>query len=85
MPRNNLVFICHNPVADLRGRLRRDPLLAKIFSISCSFSEILAKSYMPPPAGLAPTPTGNPGSAPAIRAIVGVIKFYYFWKLCQIS
>ena len=39
------------------------------FSISCSFSEILAKSYVdapppPPPGGLVLPPEGNPGSAP---------------------
>ena len=34
------------------------PHRPKIFSISCSLSEILTKLYVAPP------PTGNPGSAP---------------------
>ena len=42
------------------------PLRPKIVSISCSFLQNLAKSYVgaPLPIGLAPPPTGNPGSAP---------------------
>ena len=49
-----------------RGRAQRaPPLRPKIFSISCSFSQNLAKSYVgAPPRRLAPPPTGNPGSAP---------------------
>ena len=41
------------------------PLGAQILSISCSFWENLAKSYVgaPPPGELAPPPQGNPGSA----------------------
>ena len=40
------------------------PLGVQILSISCSFWEILAKSYVGAPAGeLAPPPRGNPGSA----------------------
>ena len=41
---------------------------AQILSISCSFWENLAKSYVgaPPPGELAPPPRGNPGSATAI-------------------
>ena len=55
---NNLTKKYLEPVADPGGR----PLRANIFSISCSFSE---KSYVgAPPGGLAPAPTGNPGSAP---------------------
>ena len=43
------------------------PLRPKIFSISCSFSENLTKSYVgAPPRGSAPPPTGNPGSAPEL-------------------
>ena len=57
-------------VADPRGRPRRvPPLWPKIFSISCSFLENLAKSYVgapPPPGGLAPLPTGNLVSAPGL-------------------
>ena len=51
-------------MADLRDVLPT----ANIFSISCSFVlENLAKSYDGArPRGLAPSPTGNPGSAPAI-------------------
>ena len=41
------------------------PLWPKIFSISCSFSQNLAKSYVgAPPGGLVPPPMGNPGSTP---------------------
>ena len=55
-------------VADLGG----GPLWPKIFSISCSFSQNLAKAYVgapppPRPGGLVPPPTGNPGSAPGIH------------------
>ena len=51
-------------VADLGGAA---PLRPKIFSISCSFSENLTKSYVgAPPRGSAPPPTGNPGSAPGV-------------------
>ena len=36
-----------------------------MFSILCSFSDILAKLYVGTlPGGLAPPPTGNPGSVP---------------------
>ena len=48
----------------IQGGTPGAPLRPKIFSISCSFSENLAKSYVSAPAGLAPPPTGNPGSAP---------------------
>ena len=52
-------------VADLRGA-RRPPMGVQILSISCSFWEILAKSYVGAPTGeLAPLPRGNPGSATA--------------------
>ena len=52
-------------MADLRGaRGRRAPLGVEILSISCSFWENLAKSYVgTPPGELAPPPRGNPGSA----------------------
>ena len=55
------------PVADLRGGAGdARPPRVQILSISCSFWEILAKSYVgapPPPGELAPPPRGNPGSA----------------------
>ena len=56
------------PVADLGGVPPVcAPLRPKLFSISCSFSQNLAKLYVgTPPRGLAPPPTGNPGSAPGI-------------------
>ena len=45
-----------------RGRV--PPLGVQILSISCSFWEILAKSYVgDPPGELAPPLRGNPGSA----------------------
>ena len=57
------------PVTDLGGHSRcvaPPPPRPKIFSISCSFLQNLAKSYVgTTPRGLAPPPTGNPGSAPA--------------------
>ena len=53
------------PVADLGGAPGASPIWPKIFSISCSFSENLTKSYVGTPRGWAPPPTGNPGSAPA--------------------
>ena len=74
----NIHLCCVNyatTVADLRGGA---PLRTKMFSISCSFSENLAKSYVgapPPPGGLAPPPTGNPGSAPGQT----------FWQLCAVE
>ena len=42
------------------------PLRPKIFSISCSFLQNLAKiiCWCPPPGGLGPPPTRNPGCAP---------------------
>ena len=44
----------------------RAPLGVQILSISCSFWENLAKSYVgAPPGELAPPPRGNPGSATA--------------------
>ena len=43
---------------------RAPPLGAQILSISCSFWENLAKSYVGAfPGELAPPPRGNPGSA----------------------
>ena len=46
------------------GRKGRAPPWAQILSISCSFWENLAKSYVgAPPGELAPPPRGNPGSA----------------------
>ena len=52
-------------VVDLGGAPGVHPPWPKIFSISCSFSQNLAKSYVGAPlGGLAPPHTGNPGSAP---------------------
>ena len=56
-------------VADLHSKIlnARPPLGAQILSISCSFWENLAKSYVgAPPGELAPPPRGNPGSATGI-------------------
>ena len=47
-------------------RGRAPPLGVQILSISCSFWEILAKSYVAPPGELAPPPRGNPGSATGV-------------------
>ena len=41
-----------------------DPPRIKMNLISCSFWENLANLYVGTPRGLAPPPTGNPGSAP---------------------
>ena len=61
------------------GRPRRSrPLRPKIFSISCSFSENLAKLYVgAPTAGWHPPPLmGNPGSAPGINCrVVNLLSF----------
>ena len=46
------------------------PLGAQILSISCSFQENMAKSYVgAPPGELAPPPRGNPGSATAYHCL----------------
>ena len=47
------------------GHEGRAPPGVQILSISCSFWENLANSYVgaPPPGELAPPPRGNPGSA----------------------
>ena len=59
-----------NPVADLRGaRGTRVPLGVQILSISCSFWENLAKSYVGTPPGVGAPPRGNPGSATAITVV----------------
>ena len=53
-------------VADLRGERgthASPPPRVQILSISFSFGEILAKSYVGAPGGLASPPQGNPGSA----------------------
>ena len=50
-----------------KGGAPGPPLRPKNFSISCSFLENLAKSYVgtpPSPGELASPPTGNPGSTP---------------------
>ena len=61
---------CLNSVK-LHGQLPVADPRPNISSISCSFSENLAKSYVgaPPPPfrELASPPTGNPGSAPAFK------------------
>ena len=49
------------------------PLGVQILSISCSFWEILAKSYVgAPPGELAPPPRGNPRSATVSASTLGV-------------
>ena len=55
----------YSAVADLRGSAGdAPPLGVQTLSISCSFWEILAKSYVgAPPGDLAPPPWGNPASA----------------------
>ena len=58
----------HRAVADFWGAQEaRAPLGTQILSISCSFREILAKSYVGAPLGswCPPPPWGNPGSAAA--------------------
>ena len=62
-------YQCHIHWRICWGRPRRPRLRPKIFSISCRFFwQNLAKSYVgAPPKGLAPPPTGNPGSASDIR------------------
>ena len=54
-------------MADLHSKIldaRPPPPGVQILSISCSFWEILAKSYVgAPPGELAPPPRGNPRSA----------------------
>ena len=50
-------------------------LRPKIFSILCSFSEILAKSYVGAPRGLAPPPAGNPGFAPVDCQFEDLVSF----------
>ena len=66
------------PEADLGGPARA-PLRHKIFSISCSFSQNLAKSYVgaPPPEGWRPPPTGNPGSAPGFDYIYTIYNLHH--------
>ena len=50
----------------------RPPLGAQILSISCSFWENVAESYVgAPPGELAPPPRGNPGSATDHYFLVG--------------
>ena len=56
------------PLADIHSKILDAPSPGvQILSISCSFWEHLAKSYVGvPPGGLAPPPQGNPGSATAV-------------------
>ena len=66
------------PVADLRGaRGTRAPPGVQILSISCSFWEILAKSYVGAPPGSWRPPRGNPGSATAY----GNTLWVYLWEI----
>ena len=52
------------------------PLGAQILSISCSFWENMAKSYVgTPPEELAPPPQGNPGSATVIPSGISIVYF----------
>ena len=71
-PRHNLLVLCiedvlYSTLADLGGRGRREGRpRVQIISISCTFGENLAKSYVgAPPGGLAPSPRENPESAAA--------------------
>ena len=67
-----------NPVADLRGaRGMRAPLGVQILSISCSFWENLAKSYVVAPWGVGAPPRGNPGSATGIISIIQLIRLIH--------
>ena len=52
-------------------------LRPEIFSISCSFSENVAKLYVRAPAGrLALHPTRNPGSAPSLRLSIILMSLW---------
>ena len=66
----------------LRGRTPGRPLRPKIFSISFSFSQNWAKTYMlaPPSEGWRPH-TGNPGSAPVIQSTHKCIYLIYYLPL----
>ena len=70
----NKFYSNSNTVADLRGHEgHASPLGARILSISCSFWENLAKSYVGAPTGeLVPPPRGNPGSATATDSSVSI-------------
>ena len=62
------------------GSKNRLSLRPKIFWISCSFSQNLAKWCWRPPGGLAPPPTRNPGSTPGLSG-----KFKLFKKLFKLA
>ena len=68
------------PVADLHSKISdaRPPPGVQILSISYSFWENLAKSYVgAPPGELAPPPRGNPGSATGTwMTLAKRIKFF---------
>ena len=58
------------------------PLGVQILSISCSFWEILVKSYVgtPPSGDLAPPPRGNPGTATADNfSLIDHMTTYLKW------
>ena len=67
-----LVCVCVCAVADLHSKILDAPRV-QILSISCSFWEILAKSYVgAPPEELMPPPWGNPRSATGVCVCVCV-------------
>ena len=66
---------------DLGGHPGMRPPTAKIFSISCSFSQNLAKSYVgASPGRLAPPRTGNPGSTPDTESIMNMDIEFVSWN-----
>ena len=76
-----IVLIFKWSVADLHSKIldARPTLGVQILSISCSFWEILAKSYVgappPPPGELAPPPRGNPRSATDGHVWIAIYEF----------
>ena len=65
-------------MADLHSKILDAPPRSKFLSISCSFWEILAKSYVgaPLPTGeLAPPPRGNPGSTTDLSRFGRILVF----------
>ena len=59
-------------VTDLREAQGARPPGVQILSISCSFWEILVKSYVDTPRELAPPPRGYPGSATECHHLVSI-------------
>ena len=59
---------------NLQWRIRGHPIRTKFFLISCRVWENLAICMLaPPPGGLAPPPTSNPASAPAMLCLCWVV------------